>query len=137
MSNTLLTSLCQYLAKEIPEDILPQVQELEKEGVKLAEEDQLDEALDKLSQAITICDYYASVYNNRAQVYRLKNDLERAIADLDNAMKYGVGQPKVLRQAYTQRAIIRKQQGDIAGAQADFERGKRSQKITADGVFRG
>ncbi|CAO3687814.1 unnamed protein product [Umbelopsis vinacea] len=111
------------IAKEIPKDILPQVQELEKEGVKLAEEDHLDEALDKLSQAITICDYYASVYNNRAQVYRLKNDLERAIADLDNAMKYGVGQPKVLRQAYTQRAIIRKQQGDIAGAQADFERG--------------
>lgn len=110
-------------AKEIPEDILPQVQELENEGVKLAEEEKLDEALDKLSQGITICDYYASIYNNRAQVYRLKNDLDSALADLNQAMKYGVGQPKVLRQAYTQRAIIRKQQGDLAGAQADFERG--------------
>ncbi|GAB5590618.1 hypothetical protein Unana1_05518 [Umbelopsis nana] len=111
------------IAKEIPEDILPQVQELENEGVKLAEEEKLDEALDKLSQGITICDYYASIYNNRAQVYRLKNDLDSALADLNQSMKYGVGQPKVLRQAYTQRAIIRKQQGDLAGAQADFERG--------------
>jgi tetratricopeptide (TPR) repeat protein len=96
---------------------------LETQGVKLAEENKLDEALDKLSQAIKICDYYASVYNNRAQVYRLKNDLASAVTDLEQAMKYGVGQPKVLRQAYTQRAIIRKQQGDIEGAQADFERG--------------
>jgi Flp pilus assembly protein TadD len=80
--------------------------------------------LEKLSQAITICDYYASVYNNRAQVYRLKNDLESAVTDLEQAMKYGVGQPKVLRQAYTQRAIIRKQQGNLEGAQADFERGR-------------
>ncbi|KAI9286582.1 hypothetical protein BC943DRAFT_351387 [Umbelopsis sp. AD052] len=110
-------------AREIPTDILSQVQELETQGVKLAEEEKLDEALEKLTQAIAICDYYASVYNNRAQVYRLKNDLESAVTDLEQAMKHGVGQPKVLRQAYTQRAIIRKQQGNLEGAQADFERG--------------
>ncbi|KAG2180964.1 hypothetical protein INT43_008546, partial [Umbelopsis isabellina] len=110
-------------AKEVPSDILPRLQQLENEGVRLAEEQKLDEALDKLSQAITICDYYASIYNNRAQVYRLKGDIDSALEDLNEAMKHGVGQPKILRQAYTQRAIIRKQKGDLDGAQADFERG--------------
>jgi tetratricopeptide (TPR) repeat protein len=134
-SNYSILSIASLIAKEVPSDILPRLQQLEKEGVVLAEEQKLDEALDKLSQAIAICDYYASVYNNRAQVYRLKGDVDSALADLNLAMKHGVGQPKILRQAYTQRAIIRKQKGDIEGAQADFERGNVSHIMIAWTIY--
>ncbi|CAO3624785.1 unnamed protein product [Cunninghamella echinulata] len=43
--------------------------------------------------------------------------------DLSQVIKLGEGQPKVLRQAYTQRAILKRQQGDVIGSRADFEMG--------------
>jgi hypothetical protein len=60
----------------------------------------------------------------RAQIYRLRNENDKALDDLGQVIQLGEGQPKVLRQAYTQRAIIKRQQGDVHGSRADFEMGK-------------
>lgn len=61
---------------------------------------------------------------HRAQVYRMKNEFEKALKDLDYVIQdIGEGQPKILRQAYTQRAILKRQQGDLAGSRKDFEMG--------------
>lgn len=56
----------------------------------------------------------ACVYNNRAQAYRCLNMDGDALQDLDKAIELGNAQKQysVLRQAYTQRAIIRKKKLD-------------------------
>lgn len=57
-------------------------------------------------------------------MYRTKNELDKALKDLDYVISdIGEGQPKILRQAYTQRAILKRQQGDLAGSRKDFEVG--------------
>lgn len=49
---------------------------LEVSGVKAAESCNIEEALKYFSQAIEICPTRASCYNNRAQAFRLKGDVE-------------------------------------------------------------
>lgn len=51
-------------------------QQLEVEGVQLAESSDLSAALDKFNEAVLLCPDRASCYNNRAQAYRLKGDNE-------------------------------------------------------------
>lgn len=54
----------------------------------------------------------------------MKDNLDGALKDLDYVINdIGEGQPKVLRQAYTQRAIVKRQQGDLVGSRKDFEMG--------------
>lgn len=54
----------------------------------------------------------------------MNNELDKALQDLDHVISdIGEGQPKILRQAYTQRAIIKRQQGDLIGSRKDFEVG--------------
>lgn len=48
---------------------------LEVESVKLAEKGNLDQAIEKINEAIEISSKRPSCYNNRAQIYRLKGDL--------------------------------------------------------------
>ena len=47
--------------------------ELEKSGIKLAEDEKFDEAIKKFNEAIDICPQNPHPYNNRAQAYRLQN----------------------------------------------------------------
>jgi hypothetical protein len=54
----------------------------------------------------------------------MNNQLDKALKDLDCVINdIGEGQPKILRQAYTQRAIIKRQQGDLVASRKDFELG--------------
>ena len=54
----------------------------------------------------------------------MKNKLDEALQDLNFVIEdAGEGQPKILRQAYTQRAVIKRQQGDVVGSRKDFEIG--------------
>ena len=57
---------------------------LEIEAIKLANQktELLDEALVKLEEAIGLWPEKASIYNNRAQVYRLKNRIEGKVESL-------------------------------------------------------
>ncbi|KAI9305577.1 hypothetical protein BJ944DRAFT_200797 [Cunninghamella echinulata] len=109
--------------KEIEPEKLEKLKSMEKEAIDLAEKNELDSALKILNECIELENEYASAYNNRAQIYRLKNDTDKAMEDLSQVIKLGEGQPKVLRQAYTQRAILKRQQGDVIGSRADFEMG--------------
>ncbi|KAF9157549.1 Tetratricopeptide repeat protein 36 [Actinomortierella ambigua] len=109
----------------IEPELLKKVQKLEQESILLAEKDDVEGAVEELTKAIELCPQYASAYNNRAQAYRiLKND-DAALADLDLAIRHGTGQPDILKQAYTQRGIIKKLRGDKEEAQIDFELGAR------------
>ncbi|KAI9208215.1 uncharacterized protein BJ171DRAFT_490664 [Polychytrium aggregatum] len=112
-------------APVIQPDLMVRLKELERAAVGLAEKNNIDGAIGKFSEAIELCPHYASAYNNRAQALRIKGDSERALEDLDKAIEHGQGQVAILKQAYTQRAIIKKQRGDEAGAEADFAEGAR------------
>ncbi|OBZ86794.1 Tetratricopeptide repeat protein 36 [Choanephora cucurbitarum] len=107
------------------DETLAKLESMEKEAVVLVEKDQdTEKALSILNQCIDMEKNYASAYNNRAQIYRMKNKLDEALQDLNFVIEdAGEGQPKILRQAYTQRAVIKRQQGDVVGSRKDFEIG--------------
>ncbi|KAI8334571.1 hypothetical protein BC941DRAFT_431579 [Chlamydoabsidia padenii] len=109
--------------KSIDPDLLVKLKAMEQQAVDLAEKNDTEGALVILNQCIELEKEYASAYNNRAQIYRLRNENGKALEDLGQVILLGEGQPKVLRQAYTQRAIIKRQQGDVHGSRADFEMG--------------
>ncbi|KAI7868954.1 hypothetical protein BDF14DRAFT_1789720 [Spinellus fusiger] len=105
--------------------LLAQLKQMEEEAVANAEKNNTDAALSLLSECIRIEPTYASAYNNRAQVYRMMNKEDLALEDLNKVIEIAQDQPKVLRQAYTQRAILKRHQGDLQGSQQDFAKGAR------------
>ncbi|GAA5802506.1 hypothetical protein EDC94DRAFT_392074 [Helicostylum pulchrum] len=109
----------------ISPEVIARLEALEKEAVSLVEkEENSEKALELLNQCIEIESKYPSAYNNRAQLYRLGDNLDGALLDLNYVIEdIGQGQPKILKQAYTQRAIIKKQQGDLEGSRKDFAEG--------------
>ncbi|KAF9410142.1 Tetratricopeptide repeat protein 36 [Podila epigama] len=109
----------------IEPELLKTLKKIEAEGVLLAEKDDIPGAIAKFTEVIELCPTYSSAYNNRAQAYRIQENDEAAIQDLNKAIEHGNGQPAILKQAYTQRGIIKKLKGDKDGAQVDFERGAR------------
>ncbi|PJF17130.1 hypothetical protein PSACC_03053 [Paramicrosporidium saccamoebae] len=95
---------------------------LEVEAIKAAEEDKdFERAALILTKAVEQCPSYPSPYNNRAQVYRLQNNLDLAICDLDRAIALSQEFPVVRRQALCQRAWIRYSRGETEVAYKDFE----------------
>ena len=54
---------------------LENAKRLEFEGIKAAETGSLDEAIRLFTEAIQLCPSRASIYNNRAQAFRLQQDL--------------------------------------------------------------
>ncbi|ORZ33400.1 hypothetical protein BCR44DRAFT_41122 [Catenaria anguillulae PL171] len=107
-----------------------QLRTLETQAIQLAEQNQLDSALDHLNQALAICPHAASLYNNRAQVYRLRGKTDLALLDLDKAIELGQGEAWVLKNAHTQRGVVMKQLGDQDKAVSEFElAGKYGSKV--------
>ncbi|KAF9953375.1 Tetratricopeptide repeat protein 36, partial [Modicella reniformis] len=82
----------------IEPELLKTLKDLETQGVQLAEQDNIDGAIQKFTEAIERCPTYASAYNNRAQAYRIQNKTEEALQDLNKAIEYGNGQPAILKQ---------------------------------------
>ncbi|KAI7907594.1 uncharacterized protein BX663DRAFT_425084 [Cokeromyces recurvatus] len=122
ITNTVNTSPKYSISPEVEEKL----KAMEKEAVELIEANQenMNKSLKILNECIKMDNKYASAYNNRAQIYRLKNELDKALEDLNLVIDdLGEGQPKILRQAYTQRAIMKRQQGDMIGSRKDFEMG--------------
>ena len=54
-------------------------------------------------------------------MYRLQNQVDLAIADLDTAIQLSQGHGKVAEQAHTQRGLIRRLRGQDEGALEDFK----------------
>ncbi|KAK3733473.1 hypothetical protein QZH41_002067, partial [Actinostola sp. cb2023] len=96
--------------------------EYEISGVERAERGDLDGAMECFSMAIEAASNRASGYNNRAQLWRLKGDIHNAMNDLDKAIEleqHGAA----AAQAYTQRGLIHKLQGNDDDAYHDFQMG--------------
>ncbi|XP_033103901.1 tetratricopeptide repeat protein 36-like isoform X1 [Anneissia japonica] len=98
------------------------VKQLELEGVHAAEKGDLDAALDAFNRALQVMPERASCYNNRAQAFRLKGDIKGALEDLDKAILLSEGEGKAGRQAYVQRGLIRRLQGQNESALDDFQK---------------
>lgn len=102
-----------------------EARQLELKAVEQASSKQMQEALGTFARALALWPEGASIYNNRAQVHRLLNQLDEAKADLDQAILLSDGGTKhqnelVSRQAYCQRALIHllrenKEQGKVDG----------------------
>lgn len=111
--------------------------ELEKKAVDAAEAGNYDQALEHLSQAESLAPERGSVLNNRAQVLRLQEKYDDAIAELNKAIKKEtdwieanreyVGSSEysahryVLQQAHSQRAAIYHVKGDKEAEQKDLD----------------
>jgi tetratricopeptide (TPR) repeat protein len=101
---------------------LADLKQLEADAVQLVEKNLMDQALDKLNLAIMMCDRYASAYNNRAQVLRIMKRTSEALNDLNTAIQWSPN-TKILGMAYTQRAILYKELGNLENANNDFMNG--------------
>ncbi|KAL7072310.1 hypothetical protein ACQ4LE_008394 [Meloidogyne hapla] len=91
-------------------------------GVKLAEGGDLEEALRKFNKAIEICPQNPSVYNNRAQLYRLMGKLDEARIDLNQSLELNKGKGTSAAQAYVQLALIHRLNGEEEFAKIEFEK---------------
>lgn len=94
---------------------------LEVEAVREAEQGRLAQALSLLTEAVTMAPECPSPYNNRAQVYRLQNQVELALADLNMAVQLSGGRGKAAQQALTQRGLIHRLHGNNEEAKSDFQ----------------
>lgn len=86
---------------------------LEIKAVELANKNEYEQAFDHFEQALILWPENASIYNNRAQAFRLQNRINDAFNDLDKAIQLSDGNETnsnhhhhVARQAYCQRALI-------------------------------
>jgi tetratricopeptide (TPR) repeat protein len=99
-----------------------EVREMEVKAMVAAEEGRLDEALQLLNDAVVKAPDSASVYNNRAQVYQLRQQVEEALSDLNRAIELSGGRGKATEQALTQRGIIWRVKGEDEKALEDFKK---------------
>lgn len=93
--------------------------------MELAEKDQLEEAEKVLNDAIAKYPGVASAFNNRAQVRQFLRNHDGALSDLEEAIKLSSSRsPRdvlTLRQALTQRGILRRLEGKDDEARKDLE----------------
>lgn len=95
---------------------------LEVDAVKEAENGNLSSAIEILGRAIDLAPSRASGYNNRAQALRLKGDTKGAMEDLNMAIDFCSSGNEGICQAHIQRGMLRRLEGDDAGALADFQK---------------
>lgn len=109
---------------------------LEKEAVAKAEASDLDAAMELLEKAAETCPASGSVQNNMTQLLRLRGDaagamvaatravdLEREWLAANEACKTSGAwrsHKSTMQKALTQRAVLRRESGDEAGADADL-----------------
>ncbi|XP_063363811.1 tetratricopeptide repeat protein 36 [Cydia amplana] len=85
------------------------------QGVRLANEGKLDEALEVLSKGVKLAPERASAYNDRAQLLRLMKKDDEAMADLDRALHLTAGRKTKARAlALCQRGVLLRKRGDDA-----------------------
>ncbi|KAJ1368636.1 hypothetical protein KIN20_029848 [Parelaphostrongylus tenuis] len=95
---------------------------LEIEGVRLAENGEIDQAIERFNMAIQECPKNPSAFNNRAQALRLAGRIEDALRDLDEAILLSNGHGRSACQAFVQRGMIHRLRGDDEFARTDFQK---------------
>ncbi|XP_033763281.1 tetratricopeptide repeat protein 36-like [Pecten maximus] len=108
--------------EEIETDEAKEAKQYEAEGVDAAEAGDLELALNKFALAIQVCPDRGSGYNNRAQALRLKGDVQGALQDLNKAIELCDAKGSAACQAFTQRGLVFKLEGDDEKALEDFKR---------------
>ncbi|OWF35438.1 Tetratricopeptide repeat protein 36 [Mizuhopecten yessoensis] len=108
--------------EEVETDEVKEAKQYEADGVTAAEAGDLELALSKFGLAIQVCPTRGSGYNNRAQALRLKGDVQGALQDLHTAIELSEGQGSAACQAFTQRGLIFKLEGEEEKALEDFKR---------------
>ncbi|XP_021342512.1 tetratricopeptide repeat protein 36 homolog [Mizuhopecten yessoensis] len=109
-------------SEEVETDEVKEAKQYEADGVTAAEAGDLELALSKFGLAIQVCPTRGSGYNNRAQALRLKGDVQGALQDLHTAIELSEGQGSAACQAFTQRGLIFKLEGEEEKALEDFKR---------------
>lgn len=104
-----------------PPDDDPNIKARELQAVQLAESGEHQAAKLILDDLILEFPSRASTYNNRAQLLQLMGLIEAALQDLDQGLSLPIIPGPVAWRLYSQRGVIRKRQGDEAGAMADFQ----------------
>lgn len=112
----------QPLAEDATEVIDAELKALESQAVKAAEEGEFDKALATFNEVIERKPERAAAYNNRAQLYRLTGNVESAKSDLEMALVKSSEVGPAACQAFIQRAMIRRLEGDDDGCRADFSK---------------
>ncbi|XP_067049981.1 tetratricopeptide repeat protein 36 homolog isoform X3 [Acropora muricata] len=110
---------------EINEEITVEckkAKELETLGVEKAEEGDFDGALECFNEACEICPLRSSCFNNRAQLWRLKGDISRALEDLNKAIDLSKDHGAAAAQAYTQRGLIHRLNREEKQSYEDFSK---------------
>ncbi|KAJ3210391.1 Tetratricopeptide repeat protein 36 [Clydaea vesicula] len=109
--------------EKIDKNILTQIKHDELKAIEFIKNNEFSKGLNIFNKIIETCSTYASVYNNRANYFRMVNKLDEALLDLNLAIEYGGGQKLLLGNAYTQRGLIKKELKDELGAELDFLEG--------------
>ncbi|XP_028163262.1 tetratricopeptide repeat protein 36-like [Ostrinia furnacalis] len=91
------------------------------QGVQLAEAGKLDEALQLLNKAVEAAPARPAAYNDRAQLLRLMQKDDEAMADLDRALQLTEGSKSRARAlTLCQRGVLLRKRGLDDAARADF-----------------
>ncbi|XP_065655836.1 tetratricopeptide repeat protein 36-like [Hydra vulgaris] len=99
----------------------PELKKIELEAVKLAQAQNFEESLKLFNQLINETPSYASAYNNRAQLYRILGKTDLAMEDLNKTIIISESKGFIASQAFVQRAILFKVNGDDENALIDFK----------------
>ena len=96
-----------------------------------------EKALDDFNNSIKYDPKWGTAYFYRAQIYRFRNQIDLALADLDKVLRE---RPADIRgPAYTIRGRIKADRGDIKGAISDFDdavaHGRRSSDTINDAAW--
>ena len=75
-----------------------EAKKLEVAAVNLAESGKYGDSLSEFNKAVALAPNMASLYNNRAQLYRLQGRNEEAMADIESAIRLSGGKGKTAMQ---------------------------------------
>lgn len=101
---------------------MSETNQLEVQGIRLAENGKLQEAIAILTKAIETAPNHASLYNNRAQVYRLLDDDEAALEDIQSTIQLCYSKGDIYCKALCQRGILHFKHRRDAEAIEDFQK---------------
>lgn len=94
---------------------------LERQAIAACERGDVESALETFRRAIEADVGRASCYNNRAQAFRLKGDIASALNDIESALTKSGGRGRAAKQAFVQRGLIHRRNGNDEQAKKDFE----------------
>ncbi|KAK6618255.1 hypothetical protein RUM44_002706 [Polyplax serrata] len=105
---------------DLTEEVL-KAKQLEKEAISMADKGRVKDAVATFGNAIHLAPHLPSLYNNRAQAHRLLGDTHSALDDLNMAITLSKGEGRSACQAFCQRGLIRRKNGEEEKAQDDFK----------------